>query len=581
MKKRISVIIQFAKPHKCKFIILFSCIIATTFSGALYPYIFGRLIDEVFYSKNVSVFLNMLVIYGMIFFLNQTLHFFLNITWANLMTRFLFDIRKSIYKKVLSFEGKLLSDLHSGDIIYRMGADTEQFMSYIHWNTFYLLARILSLVISISFIAYLSWPIAIFTLVITPIAVYTSRYFSKVLRKDYSKIAEHSGLLSSWIFEMIKGMQEIRLLSAAKVILSDYIGKTKKIIRLQINANKVEIISDRVNNGMSLIWQLILFIASAFFIYNGSLTVGGFIACVSYFGTCITVFNSLNNHITGIAGNLVSVDRVCATLEETSEDYKVDAPVIVIDNGKIEFDKVSFSYDEEMNVLNDISFTVLKGERVALVGHSGAGKSTIANLILKLYEVQEGEIRIDNTDISKCNLHSLRSQIGIVHQETFFFDGTIRYNLTFSDNNENDKEVLVALKRAHLYEFVTSLPDGLDTVIGYTGRSLSGGQKQRLAVARIFLKNPKILILDEATSSLDNESEQVIKESWDQLCEGRTTVIIAHRLSTIINADKILVLHDHKIAGYDAHTNLLNSCDIYAQLFKEQYSLYEGVSVNA
>lgn len=571
------IIMQFAKPHKWKFFLLLFCIFATTFSGAFYSYIFGKLVDEVFYAKNLSVLLNILIIYGIIFLLNQTLHFVLNITWSKLMTRFLFDIRKAIYEKVLSYKGNILSNLHSGDIIYRMGNDTGQFMDYIHWNTFYLAARVLNLIVSIGFIAYLSWPIAIFTLIITPISVYTSRYFSRRLKKHYSKINEDSGLLSSWLFEIIKGMQEIKLLSAGRGIISDYVGKTVKIVRLRIKANKVEVVSDRINSGVSLIWHLILYTAAAFFIYNGNLTLGGFTACVSYFGTCISAFNAFNNHLMGIAGNLVSVDRVCATLEEASEDYKVDAPAITIEHGKIDFDKVSFSYNEEINVLDEISFTAFPGEKVALVGHSGAGKSTIANLIIKLYEIQKGEIRIDDTDITKCNLYSLRRQIGIVQQETILFDGTIRYNLTFSDDNDKDTEILNALKRAHLYELVVSLPDGLDTVIGPTGRSLSGGQKQRLAVARIFLKNPKILIFDEATSSLDNEldneAEQVIKESWDQLCEGRTILIIAHRLSTIIDADKVLVLHDHKVAGYDTHSNLLDACDVYTQLFKEQYSL--------
>ena len=557
------------------------CVIVTTFSGALYPYIFGRLVDEVFYAKNLSVFFSILILYGVVFLFNQSIHFILNITWANLMTKFLFDIRKALYTKTLSYGGETLSGLHSGDIIYRMGPDTEQFMNYIHSNTFYLFSRVLTLAVSIGFIAYLSWPLAVFTIIVTPITVYISRHFAKRVKGIYKKITENNGLLSSWLFEMIKGMQEIKILSASKGVLADYVGKTKKIIRLQISANKIEIISDRVNNGISLLWQLILYIVSAFFVYYGHLTLGGFTACVSYFGSCIYSFNAFNNHITGISGNMVSVDRVCATLEEESEDYNVDAPAIKIDHGKIDFEKVSFSYNEEMNVLNNLSFSVSPREKIALVGHSGAGKSTIANLVLRLYRVQQGKIRIDDIDIAKCNLHSLRSQIGIVHQETILFDGTIRYNLTFSDDNAKDTEVLNALKKAHLFEFVVSLPDGLDTIIGSMGRSLSGGQKQRLAVARIFLKNPKILIFDEATSSLDNEAEQVIKESWNQLCEDRTILIIAHRLSTIINADKIIVLHDHRIAGYDTHNNLLKTCAIYNQLFKEQYSLQEGVITHA
>ena len=489
------------------------------------------------------------------------------------MTRFLFDIKKSIYSKVLSYSGKTLSGLPFGDIIYRMGADTEQFMSYIHWNIFYLSARVLEIVISIAIIAYLCWPLAIFTIVITPIAVYTSLYFAKNVKAIYKKIAKDTGLLSSWLFEIINGMQEIKLFAATRRILSDYIGKTIKIVRLQIKANKVEVVSDIVNSGISLIWQLILYIASTIFIFNGYLTLGGFTACVNYFGTCIVMFGALNGHLKSIADNMISIDRVCEVLEESSEQYNSDHPQIDIAEGNIKFENVSFSYDDKINVLNEVSFSIVSGETVAIVGHSGAGKSTIVNLILKFYKIQKGNVYIDGLDIEKFNLYSLRSQIGIVHQETILFDGSIRYNLVFSDDKRNDEVILNALKRAHLYEFVSSLPDELDTIIGREGRALSVGQKQRLVVARMFLKNPKILMFDEATSSLDNEAEQVIKESWNQLCEGRTIIIIAHKLSTIINADRILVLHDGNIVGYNTHNTLLETCAIYNQLFNEQYSL--------
>jgi ABC-type multidrug transport system fused ATPase/permease subunit len=578
MNKNMKLIFKFAKPHKFKFIVLLTCVITTTFSGTLYPYLLGRLVDEVLYNKNMSSFLMIVLLYGLVYLVGQILHTTLNITWANLMTRFLFDIRKSIFKKVLSYEGKILSSLRSGDVIYRMGVDTEQFMNYIHWNTFYLAARILKLLISIGFLIYLSWPIAVFTVIMTPIAVYTSKYFAKKLKNVYKNISDSSGLLSSWLFEIIKGMQEIRLLSASKSVISDYMRKTIKIVRLRIKGNKIEVFSERINSGVSLIWQLVLYLISVYFIYNGDLTLGGFTACISYFSNCISSFNAFNNHLTEIAGNMVSVDRVFSMLSEPSEKYNYDNTPVNIINGQIKFDNVSFSYDDDMDVLNEVSFTVLSGEKVALVGHSGAGKSTIANLVLKLFEVKKGKILIDNTDIADCNLHSLRNQIGIVQQDVALFDGTIRYNLIFSDDDFNDSIIFDALKRAHLYDFVMSLPNGLDTILGNTGRALSGGQKQRLALVRVFVKNPKILIFDEATSSLDNEAEQVIKESWDQLCEGRTIMIIAHRLSTIINADKILVLHNHKIAGYDTHSNLLDSCEVYTQLFKEQYNLQEGVS---
>jgi len=580
MKDRIKVILKFIKPHKYKFLLLFTCVVVTTFSGAVYPYIFGRLVDEVFYGKNLSVFYEIIIIYGIVYALNQLFHFILNMSWANLMTKFLFDIRKAIFLKTLSYEGKILSSLHSGDIIYRMGTDTEQFMTFIHGNTFYLFARILNLLISIGFLAYICWPFALFAILITPIVVFISRQYSKKVNEIYKQFSEKSGFLSSWLFEMVKGMQEVRLLSAVKIVISDYIGKTARIVRLQIKANKIEVTSERVNSGISLIWQLALYIISAIFIAGGYLTIGGFTACVSYLGTCIYSFNALNYHLTGMTRNMVSVDRVCATLNDKSE--RKNGKPIVISSSDIKFDKVCFSYNKEIEVLKGLSFAISFGERVALVGRSGEGKSTIANMLLGFYEPNSGKILIDNQNISEFSLHSLREQIGIVHQETILFDGSIRYNLIFLNDKSRDSEIFDALKRAYLYDFVASLPDGLDTVIGSGGRSLSGGQKQRLAVTRIFLKNPKILIFDEATSSLDNEAEQVIKDSWDKLCEGRTIVIIAHRLSTILGADKILVLQDGIIVGYDTHEKLLQACSTYFELFKEQYSPQaEGVTLDA
>jgi len=582
MKKTFSKIMFFSKPHKWMFLSLFACIIITTFSGMIYPYIFGKLVDEVFYNKNINAFLSIMIFYGVVYVFNQTMHFLLNMSWANLMTKFLFSIRKHIFEKVLSYKGIKLSNLKTGDIISRMNSDVEQFMNFIHWNIFYSIGGALKLILSIAFIAYINWYLAIIAVILTPISVYISRKLSKRVKIFYEQISQKSGVLSSWVFEIIKGMQDIKLLCASKNVLLEYFQKSKEIVRIRIKANKVEVYSERIISGISLLSQLFLYIASAIFIINGNLTLGGFTACLSYFGTGIAMFNALTNKANDIAANMTGVERVLNIFEEDSEIINDSKSNFVLTSGNIDFNNVVFSYNDDISVLKSISFNINAGEKVALVGHSGAGKSTIANLILKFYDIQKGQILIDGIDIEEFNLHNLRSQIGIVHQETILFDGSIRYNLTFSDDKSSDGNILQALKQSHLYEFVTSLPDGLDTIIGTEGRALSGGQKQRLAVARIFTKNPKILIFDEATSSLDYEAEQVIKESWAQLCEGRTIVIIAHRLSTIMNADKILVLNDGKVAGYDVHKKLLNTCDIYNQLFKEQYNLQEeGVAANA
>jgi ABC-type multidrug transport system fused ATPase/permease subunit len=351
-------------------------------------------------------------------------------------------------------------------------------------------------------------------------------------------------------------------------------------MRLNIKSDKVEVTSERVNSGVSLIAQLILYSLSAVFVINGKLTVGGFTACVTYFGQCIAIFNNLNIKFVAISSNMVSIERVAEVFDGESEAYNEDAPAITIKNGGISFSNVHFGYSGNSEVLKGISLDIAPGEKVSLVGRSGAGKTTIANLIYKLYTADSGEITVDGVNIHKFNLHNLREQIGIVHQDSIFFDGTIRFNLCFSDDIINDEKLWQALKMSHLYDFVKGLPGGLDTLIGDGGISFSGGQKQRLAIARIFVKNPKILIFDEATSSLDSEAEGVIKASWDELCRDRTILIIAHRLSTILNSDRVAVLNDGVIAGCDNHKKLLESCDIYSELFREQYS-QAGVKADA
>lgn len=239
VKGNLKLILKYAKLHKGRFLILYTCIIVTTFSGAFYPYIFGRLVDEVFYAKNMSKFINIVLIYGLVFLFNQIMHFVLNITWAKLMTRFLFDIRKDIYNKGLSYKGKTLSSMYSGDIISRMGNDTEQFMNFIHWNVFYTTGGLLNLFLSFGFIAYISWRLAILIIVLTPISVYVSRYFAKKVKVFYGDISSKNGILSSWIFEIINGMHEIRLLCAAKNVICDYNRRTIEIMRLQIKASAI------------------------------------------------------------------------------------------------------------------------------------------------------------------------------------------------------------------------------------------------------------------------------------------------------------------------------------------------------
>jgi ABC-type multidrug transport system fused ATPase/permease subunit len=573
MKKRLNYILQFSKPHWTKFALLFTCVIVTIFIGSTFKFIFGKLIDEVITAKDMSKFTGWVLLYCGIFFVNQLLHLTLNISWANLMTKFLFDIRKAVFDKTLGLKAHALSNMHSGDLVSRMQKDVGEFMNFIHWNVFYLIGGILNLILALLYIAYMSVPMAAVALLMTPLSVFATNYFAKKIKPLARRYKEDEGLLASWLYEMLKGMDELGRLGATRQMVAGFTSKQVHLTRLKIRMDRVEVTAERSAAGIGLLGQLVLFLVAAYLVSQNQLTIGGVIACIGYFQTCVSAFNVLTQKITTIPGNLLSMDRVIELLEKEQENYDYDQAPRMIEKGNITFEDVHFNYEANAPVLEGLSLKVKAGETVALVGHSGAGKTTLSTLLQRFYEPQSGQILIDDVPLSAYPLYSLRRQIGVVQQDTVLLNATLRDNITLNQRGIDDSVVTQALEKAHLSEWLCTLPNGLDTLMGIQGEGVSGGQKQRIAIARIFLADPKILVFDEATSSLDRESERAIKSSWKSLSEGRTTLIIAHRLSTIIGADRIAVVSKGKIVGFDHHETLLNHCETYRALFESQHDI--------
>ena len=263
--------------------------------------------------------------------------------------------------------------------------------------------------------------------------------------------------------------------------------------------------------------------------------------------------------------------RFLEIMDEKAEEEKENAIDDITLNGEIEFKNVSFSYETKSNILNNVSFKIKKGETLALVGESGGGKTTICHLIPNFYKVSQGQILIDNININDLSYRALRKSIGIVQQDVFLFNGTIKENILYGKLDASEEEVITAAKRANIYDYIMTLPDGFDTEIGERGVKLSGGQKQRLSIARVFLKNPPLLILDEATSALDNTTEILIQDALNELAKGRTTIVVAHRLSTIKNADRILVVTSGEISEEGTHEELIKNDNTYAKLYNLQF----------
>ncbi|MDR0270842.1 MAG: ABC transporter ATP-binding protein/permease [Paenibacillus sp.] len=555
-----------------KWIFLCGFIITTlgTMINLIYPFLNGKIINIAFYDKDMTAFSNLSLIYAGILFFNQFIVMTLNnLIQSQMMTGFVFDIRRALFKKILHKKGKDLSGMYSGDMISRMNNDTKDVMNLVFWSGLWGYSNFLHILFAVCFMFYYNILLGAFTVVLVPVVFFTSKHFKKRSQNVNKNISKEEGKLSSYLFEIVKNLQEIKILNARKQVTKFYLRKTTAINKMNVESGRIDVTAERVNSFIMLIAQLVIFVTCAYFIVKSQMQLGVFVAAVSYFNMAVTYFSSINGKMLDAGKQLVSIQRVVDILNE-EEDYKESQPSKQIKDGTIEFNDVTFGYTEDKHVLNGFNLCVDAGSTIAIVGKSGAGKTSMANLLYNLYNVDGGELLIDGMNINEYNLHSLRSQVGIVHQETILYDHTLRYNLSFTNNRDHDDELLEALKKAALYDVFLTLPNGLDTVLGTDGHELSGGQKQRLAIARILVKNPKILIFDEATSFLDSQNEALIRNMMRDMSKGRTLIIIAHRLSTIKNCDKIAVLAGGVVAGFDTHDVLINSNETYIDLFHEQ-----------
>jgi len=549
-----------------------------TAAELFYPYLNGKIVNIIFYEKNISSFQYYCLVYAILFFFNEIIVNTTNNFMAiNLITGFIFDIKKAIYKKILNGNGKYLAGLYSGDIISRMNQDASALWDFIFWSCMWGFACVINITISIWFIFYYNVYLGLFSIMLAPAVYFSSKHFKKKIQLLNHEITTEKGKLTAYLFEVANNLSEIKILGACKRVVLSYTKRTTLINKMSVKSGEVEVTSERITALIALVAQLMIFTVCSFFIVKGSLQLGVFIAAMSYFNMAVNYFTFMNNRIIDVGKQTVSIARVMDILNCQEEDYKEDSKITKIKNSEIEFKNITFGYKKNNHVLERINLFIEAGSIIGLVGKSGIGKTTMANIIYGLYRIDDGELLIGGININNYNLHSLRNQIGIVHQEMILYDDTVRYNLSFSNTNNNDDILLEALYNVGLHDVFMSLPQGLDTQLGIDGISLSGGQKQRLAIARILVKNPKILIFDEATSFLDSQNELLVRKIIKAKTKEQTVIIIAHRLSTIINCDKIAVLSDGGIVGYDKHDVLIKNNDVYSALFHRQFLVGEVI----
>ncbi len=483
------------------------------------------------------------------------------------------DVINDMYVKIQSLDLKFFTEIKVGELMVRFTNDAQNINTMI-LNLFNLLSYVVQAVVLFSIAMYTDWKLTLSIVVITPILIQIVKKYAKKLKKAGKDRQEATGDLNSTLQETISGIKVIKAFATESYEKSKFKNLTNKLRVHSMNSIRYDAKSNSITEGLNYIIVALLLMFGGYRVIRGhGFTTGHFITVIGAISAMYTPAKRSVGTINNINNNSSAIERVFEIMKLEPEIINGENPV-KFDTFKqdIELSNVFFSYnDDEDYVLKDINLYVKKGETVALVGNSGGGKTTIANLIPRFYDVSKGSIKVDGIDVRDYEIKSLRRNIGIVPQETFLFGGSIKENIRYGNRHATDDEIIRAAKMANAHEFIVKLSDSYETEIGERGVLLSGGQKQRIAIARAILENPQILILDEATSALDNESEKLVQEALEKLMLEKTTFIIAHRLSTVINSDKIVVLQKGEIKEMGTHHELIAKNGIYKSLYERNF----------
>ncbi len=570
-------VFSYLKPYSGKLLLVLLCIAAASFCSLLPSILTGKIIDEGLVQRDLGALVKYIVLSLAVTLganLIGVVESYIN-TW--IAQHITYDMRNQMYSHLQKMSQRFFTSSRQGDVITRMTSDIDG-VQLVITNTFTsILSNVITLIIAMVAMFRKNWVLALIGMVVVPLFMIPTRRAGRTRWKFANESQacndEINGILNETL--SVSGQLLSKLFGREQYEYNRYEEANSRMIRLNIRESMAGrwfrvVLSTFANIGPMLIYLVggILMIR-----YNQDMTIGDISVLVALLGRMYMPVNSLLN---------IQVDwmRAMALFSRIFEYFDIpveidNAPDAVIPDrveGNVVFDHVYFGYEKDRPVLKDVSFELKAGHSIAIVGPSGSGKSTIINLIPRLYDVDEGCVTFDGVDVRKLDLVFLRAQVGVVSQETYLFNGSIRENLLYAKADATEVEMEAALKKANIWDFVQNQPEGLDAMVGNRGLKLSGGEKQRLSIARVLLKDPTIFIFDEATSALDSISEQRIQEAIDPIIRSHTSILIAHRLSTILAADEILVVKDGRIVERGVHQDLVNQGGVYSELYETQFS---------
>jgi len=565
---------SYYQPYKGLFLLDFGCAIVSGLLELGFPMAVKLFVDRLLLSQEWLLIIlasaGLLVIYVLNTGLMAVVTYWGHMLGINIET----DMRRAAFNHLQKLSFGYFDNQKTGHIVGRLTKDLEEIGEVAHHGPEDLFIALMTFVGALLLMFSVNWQMAVITATIVPVTAWATSHFGGRMTENFHRLFSRIGEFNARIEENVGGMRVVQAFANEGHERALFEKDNQSYRRVKLEAYKLMAATSSMSYLSMRLTQMVVMVTGAYFVLAGELTAGGFIGFLLLVGIFFRPVEKINSVIEtypkGIAGF-----RRFTELIDTEPDI-ADAPdAVAVDHlkGEIAYRSVTFGYTATKTVFEEINLDILAGETIAFVGPSGAGKTTICSLLPRFYEVVSGSITIDGIDIRKMTKESLRQQIGIVQQDVFLFGGTLRENIAYGRLGASEADIVEAAHRARLEDMLANLPEGLDTVIGERGVKLSGGQKQRVAIARMFLKNPPILILDEATSALDTETERAIQRSLAELSQGRTTLIIAHRLATIQGADRIVVIDDSGIAEQGTHQDLIERRGAYNRLHSGQVGM--------
>ncbi|HEY5588718.1 MAG TPA: ABC transporter ATP-binding protein [Candidatus Paceibacterota bacterium] len=558
---------KYIKKHKRNFIMFYFGWFFDTVLTLIMPIMLGVMIDEIVYYKDVNTFLHISLVFVVMSVFSCILYFLIYAQHSYLMNMYTYDIKNDVFKQLMSADSQYMSDASTGDIINNLQYYPSECMHFVIRDIIHNINGILILVLYTVYVFVISWQIGLLMLVIVPVSVIISKLFGTKIRRYGDKQRKYYGIYISWLLEMLSALRDIRLLGAEKKTSKTFVHNNKKLYDINIKAGLSNITSSNIITGTTLILQLSIFVVISYFTSKGILSIGLFTIIMSYYMGMTSTVSRLSSEYLDMKNRLSFFQRIFDFLHIKNEKIWTGKKELQVTNGEIHIENISFSYKNETPVLKDFSFTAHAGKHTALVGKSGCGKTTFAYMLIGFYQPQIGYIEIDGQRLTDCSLKSIRQNIGIIQQDVLIFDGSIKDNLLLGNPKATEEMIDSACKRAGLTEFLAALPDGLETILGKNGVGLSGGQRQRVSIARIYIKDPKIIIFDEATSSLDSETEEQIHEAWKKVLLGRTSIVITHRQSSVMLCDYAVHMENGQVIETGTPQELLENSKSFRTLF--------------